>query len=78
MRNHSDKVSRYRREASRCAELAKTAEPYFLRGIYRKTAVRYALMVEDLERPNAAMSLVDRAEEVLGILNTAVATSQAA
>ena len=68
MKNQPSKVIRYRKEASRCAELAKAAEPYFLKEIFQKTAMRYAIMAEDLERPNASMSLVDRAEEMLSIL----------
>jgi hypothetical protein len=42
------KVERYRREANRCAELAKDASPPFLAEIYRKVAVRYVFMAEEL------------------------------
>jgi hypothetical protein len=42
------KVDRYRKEANRCAELAKEARPPFLAEIYRKAAVRYVFMAEEL------------------------------
>jgi hypothetical protein len=42
------KVERYRKEAIRCAELAKEASPPFLAEIYRKIAVRYVFMAEEL------------------------------
>jgi hypothetical protein len=44
------KVERYRREANRCAELAKEAQPAFLAEIYRKVALRYVFMAEELLR----------------------------
>jgi len=42
------KVDWYRKEANRCAELAKEASPPFLAEIYRKVAVRYVFMAEEL------------------------------
>jgi hypothetical protein len=42
------KVDRYRKEAIRCAELAKEASPPFLAEIYRKVSVRYVFMAEEL------------------------------
>jgi hypothetical protein len=42
------KVDWYRKEANRCAELAKAASPPFLAEIYRKVAVRYVFMAEEL------------------------------
>jgi hypothetical protein len=42
------KVDRYRKEANRCAELAKDASPAFLAEIYQKVAMRYVFMAEDL------------------------------
>jgi hypothetical protein len=42
------KVERYRKEAIRCAELAKEASPPFLAEIYRKVAIRYVFMAEEL------------------------------
>jgi hypothetical protein len=46
------KAEHYRKEANRCADLAKAAQLDFLREIYRKAAVRYALMAEEAERPD--------------------------
>ena len=64
-----DKAEYYRKEANRCADLAKTTELDFLREIYRKAAVRYVLMAEDAERPDTvrggAVSLWGRAEQLL-------------
>jgi hypothetical protein len=42
------KVDRYRKEANRCAELAKDASPAFLAEIFQKAAVRYVFMAEEL------------------------------
>ena len=42
------KVKWYSKEAIRCAELAKEASPPFLAEIYRKVAVRYVFMAEEL------------------------------
>ena len=69
------KAEHYRKEANRCADLAKAAQLDFLREIYRKAAVRYALMAEDAERPapvrggggREAVSLWDRAEQLLAL-----------
>jgi hypothetical protein len=42
------KVDRYRKEANRYAELAKDAGPAFLAEIYRKVAIRYVFIAEEL------------------------------
>jgi hypothetical protein len=68
-----DKAEYYRREASRCADLAKSTQLDFLTEIYRKAAVRYVLMAEDAEKPDPprggssrnSVSLWDRAERLL-------------
>jgi hypothetical protein len=68
-----DKAEHYRKEANRCADLAKTAQLDFLSEIYRKAAVRYVLMAEEAERPDPVrggsgrdgVSLWDRAEQLL-------------
>jgi hypothetical protein len=63
------KVERYRREANRCAELAKDATPPFLAEIYRKVAVRYVFMAEELangrERGGDA---IERADQMISRL----------
>jgi hypothetical protein len=50
MEQRLNRAERYRQQANRYAELAKTAEPGYLGEFFRKTAVRYVLMAEDLER----------------------------
>ena len=42
------KAERYRKEANKYAELAKHAEPDYMAEMYRKVAVRYVFMAEDL------------------------------
>jgi hypothetical protein len=44
------RADRYRQLANRYADLAKTAELDYMGDFFRKTAVRYVLMAEDLER----------------------------
>jgi hypothetical protein len=67
------KAEHYRKEANRCADLAKTEQLDFLREIYRKAAVRYALMAEEAEKPDRGgssregVSLWDRAEQLLAL-----------
>jgi hypothetical protein len=46
----ASKVERYRQEANRYGELAKQADPGYLADVYRKVAMRYAYMAEDLLR----------------------------
>jgi hypothetical protein len=48
MSDSVSKVDRYRKEAIRCAELAKEDGPPFLVEIYRKVAMRYVFMAEEL------------------------------
>jgi hypothetical protein len=50
MEQRLNRAERYRQQANRYAELAKTAELDYLGEFFRKTAVRYVLMAEDLER----------------------------
>jgi hypothetical protein len=72
MDSRNERAARYRKNASRCSELAKSVELSFLKDVYQRTAVRYALMADDLERRNMVLtSLVDRSDAVLGILGAA-------
>jgi hypothetical protein len=57
-----NKVERYRKEANRCAELAKEASPPFLAEIYRKVAVRY---VDPITPPALMMINRTKSWEVL-------------
>jgi hypothetical protein len=45
------KAERYRRAANKYSELAKQAEPGYLAAVYRRIAVRYVFMAEDILRP---------------------------
>jgi hypothetical protein len=63
------KVERYRREANRCADLAKEANPPFLAEIYRKVAVRYVFMAEELLRgPAREEGAIERADRMMSRL----------
>jgi len=45
------KAERYRRAANKYGEMAKQAESGYLAEVYRKVAVRYVFMAEDVLRP---------------------------
>jgi len=63
------KVERYRKEATRCAELAKDARPPFLAEIYRKVAVRYVFMAEELQKgPARNQDAFERADLMISRL----------
>ena len=48
MRDPLDRAHHYRKEAVRCHELAKDARPAFLGDFYRRVAVRYMFMAEEV------------------------------
>jgi hypothetical protein len=48
MRHPLDRADHYRKEAVKCHELAKHAQPAYLGDFYRRIAVRYMFMAEDL------------------------------
>jgi hypothetical protein len=50
MEQRPTRAERYRQQANRYADLAKTVELDYMGEFFRKTAVRYVLMAEDLER----------------------------
>jgi hypothetical protein len=50
MEQRPKRAERYRQQANLYADLAKAVELDVLGEFYRKTAVRYVLMAEDLER----------------------------
>jgi hypothetical protein len=64
------KVERYRKEANRCAELAKEASPPFLAEIYRKVAVRYVFMAEELLKPAREEDAIERADRMISGLRS--------
>jgi hypothetical protein len=48
MRDPLNRADYYRKEAVRCHDLAKYAQPAFLGDFYRRIAVRYMFMAEEL------------------------------
>jgi hypothetical protein len=50
MQDPSNRADHYRKEAAKYHELAKLARPDFLGDFYRRIAVRYLFMAEDLSR----------------------------
>jgi hypothetical protein len=44
------KAERYRKEANKCGDLAKSASHAFLGDFYRRVAVRYVFMAEEVLR----------------------------
>jgi hypothetical protein len=48
MQDPLNRADHYRKEAVRCHELAKYAQPAFLGDFYRRIAVRYMFMAEDV------------------------------
>jgi hypothetical protein len=59
MQDAVSKAERYRKEANKYGDLAKNAQPAYLGDVYRKVAVRYVFMAEELlqsERRRDAVS----------------------
>jgi hypothetical protein len=50
MQDPFSKAERYRKQANKYGELAKNAQPAYLGDVYRKVAVRYVFMAEELLR----------------------------
>jgi hypothetical protein len=46
------KAQRYRMAANKYGQMAKEAEPGYLAAVFRKVAVRYVFMAEDVLRGN--------------------------
>jgi hypothetical protein len=59
------KAERYRKAANKYGEMAKQAEPDYLAEAFRKVAVRYVFMAEDVlrdaERRRGSQMIADRA-----------------
>ena len=69
------KIEKYRHEANRCAELAKEARPAFLAEIYRKVALRYVFMAEELLRGAVRDgSAIEKADRMNSLLRSDVPT----
>ena len=50
MRNPLARAEHYRKEAAKCHELAKYARPAYLGDFYRRVAMRYLSMAQDILR----------------------------
>jgi hypothetical protein len=65
MQDPVKKAERYRREANKCAELAKSVNPAFLGEIYQKIAVRHVFIAEELLRgPERDINAVEGADHL--------------
>jgi hypothetical protein len=65
MQDPVNKAERYRREANKCAELAKSVSPAFLGKIYQKIAERHVFMAEELLRgPERDVDAFERADHL--------------
>jgi hypothetical protein len=56
------KAERYRREANKYGEMSRQTEPGFLADVFRKIAMRYASMADDLLKWRDRRGGVDRAD----------------
>ena len=66
MESRTDRANRYRKEASKYAELASSDPPDMMGDVYRKLADRYIRMAQDLERREkdltTALALLNKQE----------------
>jgi hypothetical protein len=65
MEQRLKKAERYRQLANRYADQAKAAKLDYMGDFFRKIAVRYVLMAEDLERADLSVYINDRADVFL-------------
>jgi hypothetical protein len=56
MESRTDRANRYRKEASKYAELASSDPPDMMGDVHRKLAARYIRMAQDLERREKALT----------------------
>ena len=69
MQDTISRAGRYRKEASKYAELAKNAQPAYLGEVYRKVAVRYVFMAEELlAGPSRNGDAIERADRMFSRL----------
>jgi hypothetical protein len=66
MESRTDRANRYRKEASKYAELASSDPPDMMGDVYRKLADRYIRMAQDLQRRGkdltTALTLLNKQE----------------
>ena len=65
MEQRLKRAGHYRQLANRYADQAKAAELDYMGDFFRKIAVRYVLMAEDLERADLSVSINERADVFL-------------
>jgi hypothetical protein len=63
----ASKAERYRKAANKYAELAKTAEPDYLAEVFRKVAVRYVFMADDVLRAERQPDVLSSRSQPLNI-----------
>jgi hypothetical protein len=68
MQNVISKAERYRKEASKHAELKKNAQPPYLSEVYRKVAVRSVFMAEELPAGPSRTGDAERADRMISRL----------
>ena len=56
MQDPLSEADHYRKEAVKYHELAKTASPAFFGDFYRRVAVRYLFMAEEMSKPTTKRS----------------------
>jgi hypothetical protein len=65
MEQRLKRAEHYRQQANRYADQAKAAELDYMGDFFRKIAVRYVLMAEDLERADLSICINERADVFL-------------
>jgi hypothetical protein len=65
MQSDLDLAERYRKEAGKFSELARSALPGVFRNTFKKTAVRYLRMAKELERQRREPALQGATERAL-------------
>jgi hypothetical protein len=67
-----DRADHYRKEAVKCHELAKHAQPAYLGDFYRRIAVRYMFMAEDVLNEARARGDVGPQRSSLGAAHSGI------
>jgi hypothetical protein len=63
MHDPLERAAHYRKQAMKCGDLAKYARPAYLGDFYRRIAVRYVLMAEEiLNEARARGEIADKAD----------------
>jgi hypothetical protein len=77
MQDPLDRANRYRKKAMECGELAKYAQPAFLGDFYRRVAMRYVFMAEEiLKEARARGEIANEADRPLPPSRTIATSSE--